>query len=65
MEPQSEIHWEASDEMTPLITKFDLVGNLSRSNLQTKTETFNDTWLCQIIDVAESARGVSFMVSNW
>ena len=48
-EPQSEIHWKASDEMTPLVTKLALVCNMSRSNLQTKTETFNGTWLCQIL----------------
>jgi len=64
MKPQSEIHREAVDEMTPLETKLDLVGNLSRSSLYAKTETFNGTWLCQINVAAESTRGTSFVVNK-
>jgi len=28
------------------LVKLDFVGNLSRSNLHAKIETFKDTWLC-------------------
>ena len=63
--PQFETHKETYEEITRRWTKLDLVGNLSRSNLQAKIETFNGTWLCQIKDVAGSARGLSFVVSNW
>ena len=65
IEPQPETHTATSEEMTPLVTRLDLVGNLSRSSLQAEADTFRGTCLCQIIFAAKFARGESFEVKTW
>jgi len=41
--PHLETHGEAFEDVIPQVTKFNLVGNLSRSSRHAKNETFKGT----------------------
>jgi len=43
-----------SEEMIPRVVIFDFVGNLPRSSLQAKIDTFRETCLCQIKSATDS-----------